>query len=200
MDRIDRMKGNEYPVDPVYPCSRILLQKMQFGSQQIPLDQSRLVTFRPVTADDERLLVRVYGSTRLEELALTNWDEAQRDAFLRMQFAAQQAHYRQTYPDAEHLIILLDTESVGRLYLAEIEAEIRIVDVTILPDHRNAGIGTAIIKQLMEEAATIGKPLRIYVESFNPSLRLFERLGFVKVDESGYSFLLAWQPPARNVP
>lgn len=173
---------------------------MQFGSQQIPLDHSRLVTFRPVTAHDERLLVRVYASTRLEELALTNWDEAQRDAFLRMQFAAQQAHYRQTYPDAEHLIILLDTESVGRLYVAEIEAEIRIVDVTILPEHRNAGIGTAIIKQLMEEAATIGKPLRIYVESFNPSLLLFERLGFVKVDESGYSFLLAWQPPARNVP
>ena len=173
---------------------------MQFASKQIPVDGSRLVTFRPVPADDEPFLISVYGSTRLEELALTNWDDAQRDAFVQMQFAAQQAHYRQTYPNAEHLIILLDGAPVGRLYVAEIEAEIRIVDITILPEHRKAGIGTPIIKQLMGEAAAIEKPLRIYVESFNPSQHLFERLGFVKVDESGYSYLLAWQPnPSRSV-
>ena len=171
---------------------------MQFGSQRIQIAGSRLVTFRPVTADDEPFLIRVYGSTRLEELALTNWDDALRDAFVQMQFAAQQAHYRQTYPNGEHLIILLDGEPVGRLYVAEIEAEIRIIDITMLPEHRKAGIGTPIIRQLMEEAAAIEKPLRIYVESFNPSQRLFERLGFVKVDESGYSYLLAWRPnPSR---
>jgi GNAT superfamily N-acetyltransferase len=173
---------------------------MQFESKQIPLDHSRLVTFRSVTADDEQFLIRVYGSTRLEELALTNWDDAQRDAFVQMQFGAQRAHYRQTYPNAEHLLILLDGEPVGRLYVAEIEAEIRIVDVSLLPEHRKAGIGTAIIRQLMEEAAVIEKPLRIYVESFNPSQRLFERLGFVKVDETGYSYLLAWRPnPSLSV-
>ena len=170
---------------------------MHFGSKQISLDDSRLITFRPATSDDEPFLLEVYGSTRLEELALTNWDQAQRDAFLRMQFTAQQAHYRQTYPEAEHLIILLDGESIGRLYVAEIDAEIRIVDVTILPERRNAGVGTPIVKQLMEEAAAIGKPLRIYVESFNPSRLLFERLGFLKVDESGYSYLLEWRADPR---
>jgi GNAT superfamily N-acetyltransferase len=166
---------------------------MQFGSKRILLDGSRPVTFRPATSDDEPFLLGVYGSTRFEELALTNWDQAQRDAFLRMQFTAQQAHYRQNYPEAEHLIILLNAEPIGRLYVSEIEAEVRIVDVTVLPEHRNAGIGTPIIRRLMEEAATIGKPLRIYVESFNPSRHLFERLGFVKVDESGYSYLLEWR-------
>lgn len=173
---------------------------MQFGLHRISLEDSRLVTFRPVNSaasDDERFLLRVYGSTRLEELVLTDWGEAQRDAFLNMQFTAQQAHYSQHYPDAEHLIILLDGEPAGRLYVAEIEAEIRIVDVTILPEHRNAGVGTPIIRQLMEEAAATGKPLRIYVESFNPAQRLFERLGFVKVDESGYNYLLAWLPHVR---
>lgn len=171
---------------------------MQFASNQIPLDHARLVTFRPVTPEDEPFLLRVYGSTRLEELALTNWDQAQRDAFVQMQFAGQQAHYSQTYPDAEHLIILLEGEPIGRLYVAEIEAEIRIVDITILPEQRKAGIGTPIIRQLMGEAAAIEKSLRIYVETFNPSQRLFERLGFVKVDESGYSYLLAWRAnPSR---
>jgi RimJ/RimL family protein N-acetyltransferase len=169
---------------------------MQFGSNQISLDDSRIVTFRPANSDDESFLLHVYASTRLEELALTNWGDVQREAFVRMQFTAQQAHYRQHYPAAEYLIVLINTEPVGRLYVAEIDAEIRIIDVTILPEHRNAGMGTPIIKRLMEEAALIGKPLRIYVESFNPSRLLFERLGFVKVDESGYNLLLAWRAEA----
>ena len=170
---------------------------MQFGSHRISVDGSREVTFRPAAAADDQFLLGVYGSTRLEELALTNWDEAQRDAFVRMQFNAQQAHYRQNYPEAEHLIIQLNGERAGRLYVAEIETQIRIVDVTVVAEYRNLGIGTAIIRQLMEEAAQIGKPLTIFVETFNRSYRLFERLGFTKADESGYSHLLEWRPESR---
>lgn len=171
---------------------------MEFGSKQIPLDGSSGATFRAADSDDEPFLIDLYGSTRLEELALTNWDEAQCQAFVRMQFTAQQAHYCQHYPEAEHLIILLDGERVGRLYVAEIQTEIRIVDLTILTEHRNADLGTRILRRLKEEAAEIGKPLTIYVESFNPSQRLFERLGFVKTGESGYSHLLEWRPRAES--
>jgi GNAT superfamily N-acetyltransferase len=166
---------------------------MDIRSKRIPLDESRLATFRPATADDESLLLAVYGSTRMEELALTNWDPAQRDAFVKMQYSAQQSHYREHYPEGEHLIILVNDVAVGRLYIAEIADQIRILDITVLPQHRRLGIGTPIIKELMTEAAAIGKPLRIYVESFNPSLRLFERLGFVKSGESGYSYLMEWR-------
>jgi GNAT superfamily N-acetyltransferase len=166
---------------------------MEFGSQRIAFDKSRVVTFRPANTADDQFLLGVYGSTRLEELALTNWDEAQREAFVRMQFNAQQAHYRQHYPEGEHLIILCGEEPVGRLYVAEIKNEIRIIDVTIRPEYRNGQIGTRIIERLMEEAARIGKPLTIYVETFNPSYRLFERLGFMKTGESGYSHLLEWR-------
>lgn len=166
---------------------------MEFGSQRISAHGSRAITFRPAEANDDEFLLGLYGSTRLEELALTNWDEAQREAFVRMQFSAQQSHYRQNYPDAEHLIILLDGEHAGRLYVAEIETQIRIVDITILIEYRNLGMGSAIIKQLMEEAVRIEKPLTIYVETFNPSYRLFQRLGFMKAGETGYSHLFEWK-------
>ena len=171
---------------------------MEIGSKRISLDDSRLVTFRPVTADDEQFLIGVYGSTRTEELTLTNWDQAQRDAFLKMQFTAQQSHYRENYPEGEHLIISVDGSAVGRLYIARIAAEVRILDITVLPEHRNAGIGTPIIKELMAEAEAIGKPLRIYVESYNRSRGLFERLGFAKSGESGYSYLLEWRGRAQR--
>ena len=166
---------------------------MDIGSKEIKLNSSRLVSFRPAVKEDEAFLLGVYGGTRLEELALTNWEQNQKDAFVRMQFAAQQLHYLQQYPKAEHLIVLLDGLSIGRLYIANIETQIRIIDITILPDYRNAGLGTQILKELMEEAKTLDLPLCIYVESFNPSHRLFERLGFLKVSESGYSDLLEWR-------
>jgi len=163
---------------------------MEIGSRTIPIGHSRQVTLRPVTREDEPLLLELYGSTRQEELALTNWDAAQRQAFLRMQFDAQQTHYAAHYPEGEHMAILADGEPVGRLYVADTSGEIRILDITILPQHRGAGIGTLVIEELMREAETLGKPLTIYVESYNPSLRLFERLGFVKTGEQGYSFLM----------
>ena len=38
--------------------------------------------------NDEPFLFQVYAHTRVEELALTNWDPATRQAFLTMQFQA----------------------------------------------------------------------------------------------------------------
>lgn len=166
---------------------------MEIGSKEFSLDDSRSVTFRPVNAEDEPFLVEVYGSTRADELALTNWDQPLRDAFVKMQFSSQQSHYQEHYPGGEHYVILVDSHEAGRLYVAEIEKEVRIMDITMLPRHRNGGIGTPIIRELMAEAAALGKPLRIYVESFNPSLRFFEGLGFVKVEEHGYSYLMEWR-------
>lgn len=166
---------------------------MAIEGKEIRLADKRLVTFRRTTSEDEQFLLGVYESTRQDELALTNWDDAQRDAFVRMQFDAQQTHYRQYYPDGEHVIILLDGIPVGRLYVANLKEKSEILDITLLPQHRSAGIGTPIIKELMAEAALLGKPLQIYVESFNRSLRLFERLGFVKSSQDGYNDVMVWK-------
>ena len=152
------------------------------------------ISFRPAGQDDEAFLIEVYGSTRTEELKVVPWTEAQKEAFLKMQLAAQQQHYQSQYPDADHHVILSDDRPVGRLYVARLSQEIRIVDLALLPEARGRGLGTSIIKDLMDEAARVGKPLRIYVESFNPSLRLFERLGFCKVGEQDFYLLMQWLP------
>ena len=159
-------------------------------------NESAHVTRRPVQESDEPFLLKVYASTRAGELALTPWDEAQREAFLKMQFAAQQMHYQKFYPGATHEIILLKDQPVGRLYVVEEEQNFQILDITILPEHRNTGIATPILKDIQAEAAKAGKSVGIYVETFNPSLRLFERLGFSKVEENGIHFLMQWRPGA----
>jgi ribosomal protein S18 acetylase RimI-like enzyme len=158
----------------------------------VPQGDAR-VTFRPVQPGDEPFLLQVYASTRADELAHVPWDEAQRAAFLNMQFAAQQMHYQTHHPEATHEIILLKDQPIGRVYIDWADHPIQILDITILPEYRNAGIGTPLLKDLQAEAARDGRPLTIYVESFNPSLRLFERLGFSRIRDEGIYLLMEWR-------
>ena len=125
------------------------------------------------------------------------WTREQQEAFVRMQFAAQQEHYGKLEPDANHDIIMFNGRPVGRLYVARTGDKIEIMDITVLPQERNAGIGSGLIKALMDEA-TRSTPLRIYVESYNPSLRLFERLGFRPVGDEGVHLLMEWVPDSPS--
>lgn len=130
----------------------------------------------------------------MEELSLVEWGEGQREAFLKMQFEAQHEYYQIHYADADFQVILLDDEPIGRLYVARWKDEIRLVDISLLPEHRRAGIGTLLLKQLFDEARTAGKPVRIHVEKFNPALRLYERLGFSPIADRGVYLFLEWRP------
>lgn len=157
-----------------------------------PSSEPSNITLRPVREDDHEFLVEVYGSTRAAELALVPWTSEQQQAFIQSQFALQQDHYSQKYPGANHDIIMYGDRQVGRLYVARLDHEIRIVDITVLPGERNAGVGTYLIGQLLDEAKRAGKITSIYVEEFNPSLRLFERLGFSVKEQQGFHLLLEW--------
>lgn len=152
------------------------------------------ITLRDALPADERFLFEVYASTRAEEMALVPWNEEQRKSFLTMQFAAQHSHYREQFPEANYGVILRDDQAVGRLYVLRDKTETRILDITVLPEYRNRGIGTSLLRDLLDEASHSGKPVLIYVETFNPSLRLFERLGFRIMAEEGFNFLLEWRP------
>lgn len=151
------------------------------------------ITLRDVLPEDESFLFDVYASTRAQELAAVPWDDEQRTSFLRMQYAAQHSHYREQFPDASYGVILRDDLPVGRFYVLREQREIRILDLTVLPEYRNEGIGTSLLRSLLEEAAQRGKRVLIYVETFNPSLRLFERQGFKSVAEEGINFLMEWR-------
>jgi ribosomal protein S18 acetylase RimI-like enzyme len=89
---------------------------------------------------------------------------------------------------------MFDDRQVGRLYVARLDHEIRIVDITVLPAEQHAGIGTYLIRQLLDEAKRTGKITSIYVEEFNPSLRLFDRLGFSVREQQGFHLLLERSP------
>jgi ribosomal protein S18 acetylase RimI-like enzyme len=156
------------------------------------------VELRPAGPQDEELLCRVYASTRAEELSVVAWDDALKQAFLRAQFEAQDRWYREHYARASFDVVLADGVPCGRLYVHRGESEIRIVDIALLPSHRGAGVGTALLRDLLDEADAGGKRVTIHVERLNPALRLYERLGFAVAEDKGVYLLLERVPTYVN--
>ncbi len=158
------------------------------------------LSLSPIEDGDAPFLYRVYASTRDAELAVVPWTEAQKSAFLRQQFTAQHTYYQAHYAGAAFQVILCDGHPAGRLYVARWPDEVRIVDIALLPEYRNAGIGTSLLKALQAEAAGARKPVCIHVERFNPALRLYARLGFRRVADHGVYLLLEWsaEPERRS--
>jgi GNAT superfamily N-acetyltransferase len=152
-------------------------------------------TLRPSELGDEDFLFRLYASTRADEMALVNWSDEQKDAFLRMQFQAQTAHYRVYYPHAEYYVIQRDqTTPIGRLIIDRASDSMLIVDIALLPEYRGVGIGTAILQDLMTEATHANLPIILRVEFFNPAMKLYSRLGFVKTREINIYHEMVWTP------
>jgi len=165
----------------------------QVGKAQIHL--------RPARADDAAFLSRVYASTRTEELEQVNWTDEQKAVFLQMQFDAQTDHYKKNYPTAEYLVVERDGLPIGRLTLERKPGQLLMMELSLLPEARNQGIGATLIQGLMDEAAGVGVPLVLRVEFFNPVIRLYTRLGFVKTREvnSVYHEMI-WTPVSVAAP
>jgi ribosomal protein S18 acetylase RimI-like enzyme len=152
---------------------------------------------RPVGAGDGELLLRIYAGTRAQELVVLPWDDAAKAAFLRAQLAAQSAAYAQ-YPGRSNRLVVLGGEPVGRLDVARGEREIMVLDISLLPEHRGRGIGTALLRDVLDEAAAAGKRVRLHVARSNPALRLYRRLGFREVADLGVDLRLEAAPYVKT--
>jgi ribosomal protein S18 acetylase RimI-like enzyme len=152
---------------------------------------------RPETDDDIPFLTWLYASTREEELAAVPWSAAQKQAFLQSQFEAQRHHYRTNIDGCAFDLLERNGAPGGRLYLNRRQTCLHIVDISLIPAWRRRGLGTAILQALQENArAAGGKSVTIFVEKFNPALRLYRRLGFTEIDDCGVYLEMEWLPEA----
>lgn len=151
------------------------------------------VTFRPETDDDAAFSLAVYAASREDELRVLPWTNEQKRTFLAAQFAAQRSFYRDHFPEADFLVILVDGLPAGRLYVRRAAEEIGLVDIALLPAWRNAGIGGALISELLDESRRTGVPVRLHVEHQNPARRLYDRLGFIPIADLGVYVHMEWR-------
>jgi len=151
-----------------------------------------------MTDDDVPFAAAVYMSTRREELAVTGWPQEQQDAFLMMQHEAQHHHYKSHYPGAEWLIIERQGRPVGRLYRMDWPDEIRVMDISLLPEARGTGIGGTILATIQDQARESGKTVSIHVEKNNRARNLYLRLGFGVAEDQGVYDKLVWPAPRSD--
>lgn len=150
---------------------------------------------RPATFQDLDFQRSLYADTRSDEMALVDWSDEQKKSFLHQQFEAQTKHYQNYYPDAVTQIILLNQNIIGRFIRWDTQDYILIVDIALLFEYRNMGIGTILVKDLMNEANSLNLPIILRVEIFNPAIRLYQRLGFVKSRLLEVYQEMVWTPP-----
>lgn len=124
----------------------------------------------------------------------------QRQIFLRMQFDAQRAHYGRHFPLADHTIIAIEDEPVGRTLVNRSREEIRLVDIAILAEHRNAGLGSTLIQELLDESVATGRPVRLHVFKPSRAVGLYERMGFRRTGDEQTHLALEWNPAAAAAP
>lgn len=168
---------------------------MSNSSVTFTLSRGGTVELRPVTESDEQFLLSVYASTRAEELSQVEWTDEQKLMFLRWQFDLQRGEYTARFPDAAYHVIVVDDLPAGRIWVGSDDNQIRLLDIAILPEFQNRGVGTALLQRLIEQAKQAGKPLRHMVFVLNNDAhRFYERLGFTAIEDLGAYKHMEWRP------
>ncbi len=161
------------------------------------IDVSPGVSLRPVVEADRDFLLALYGSTRADELSVVSWTLEERSGFVTMQFEAQDAAYRQTFPAGRFMVVLADGVAVGRLSVARLDGEVRIVDIALTAESRGRGIGTGLLAWVVADADRDDLPVTLHVEPSSRAVGLYGRLGFEVVEHRGIDLFMRRTPPRQ---
>jgi GNAT superfamily N-acetyltransferase len=154
-----------------------------------------LLTLRPArdNEDDAAFLFALFAATRAAEMRAMPIDAKAKDFLLRVQHRSMTETYRREYPNARWEVIELDGAPVGRLVTDVGNACVTYVDIAILPEAQRRGLARRIMLEALEEPRRLGLPAQVSVLMQNvASLRLCERVGFVRVEESPPFVRLEW--------
>ncbi len=135
---------------------------------------------RPAEDTDFEFLYRLKVECLREYIEETwGWDEA----FQRHYFARE-------FDPARLQIVTVNAQDVGEVSLEDKGHELFLAGIYILPAWQNRGLGTGIIRNILDLSRTAGKSVRIQVLKVNPARQLYERLGFEIYGESRTHYLM----------
>ncbi len=152
------------------------------------------VTTRAATEQDDAFLFALFKDVRSAEFAHAPLAPAQLDMLMNIQYAGQKQSYGAQYPGGND-IVLLDGQPIGRMWLYQGPAEHHLVDISLMADFRNLGIGAALLTEAIAAARAAGVRLCCSVAATNHgSLRFHQRLGFQIVGQDEVYYDLAVEP------
>ena len=138
------------------------------------------ISFRPATAEDSAFLYDLHRAAMKQYVVQTwGWDEAWQLNYFQKHFNLEECQ-----------IITFQGKDVGALSVSRRESEVFLKSIEVLPEYQNQGIGTAVIKSILEEAHHAGQPVGLQVLKVNPVRSLYERLGFLTTGETTTHYLM----------
>jgi ribosomal protein S18 acetylase RimI-like enzyme len=144
----------------------------------------RQIALRPSTSEDSDFLYNLRRAALQQYVANTwGWDEAW-----------QRNYFQQHFNPEECQVIMFQGTDVGVLSVRKRETEVFLNFIEVLPEYQNQGIGTAVIKSILEEAHHTGQPVSLQVMKVNPARSLYERLGFLTTGETATHYLMRATP------
>ena len=107
--------------------------------------------------------------------------------------AAQAARIPDRYDCAR--IVVCDGADVGLFKVCREGSPWELIQIQLLPAAQGRGLGAALIRELLADAAAAGVAVELSVLKANPAQRLYARLGFRPVGEAARAYTLRWTPP-----
>ncbi len=92
----------------------------------------------------------------------------------------------------DYQVIYINNQIIGFLKVVFLETEIYLAEIQIAKDYQRLGIGTNLIRSVIEQAQAHHQPLWLKVLKTNPAQSLYQRLGFTTVDESCFHYIMIW--------
>jgi len=152
------------------------------------------IQLRRKDENDSDFLFKLFGEIKIAELNAGSWPQQMQDQLIQMQFTAFEQSVKNEYPFSEDYIILHDSERAGRLQINKEVDHIRVINISLLPAYRNKGIGSGILKKIIQEAESANKPVLLEVDKVNTAVNLYRRLRFEVYEENEIKYGMKYAP------
>jgi ribosomal protein S18 acetylase RimI-like enzyme len=133
----------------------------------------RTVALRPANPGDVEFALGVARET-MREYAIATWGSWQEDR--------ARSGIEKHVLEGQTQIIELGGVPIGIEVVERAPDHMRLLQLFIDPMYQRQGIGSDLIRRLIEEAEQKAVPLRLRVLKVNPAQRLYKRIGFKIVD------------------
>ncbi|HOP06338.1 MAG TPA: GNAT family N-acetyltransferase [candidate division Zixibacteria bacterium] len=143
------------------------------------------ISLRTASDADSEFFFEVTKAALGKYIELTwGWDEDQQ----------RRLHEEKWHIDNSYVVIAEGRE-MGTLRYEEGSERFYVRSLYLLPAWQNRGIGTRIMRLIMDRASSAGLPVGLHVLKNNPARRLYERLGFVIIDQNETHFEMEFKLP-----
>jgi GNAT superfamily N-acetyltransferase len=109
---------------------------------------------------------------------------------LQLDLSRQRDSFALRWHAAEVRIIALRRKEVGWLQTGSSTDAIFVKQLYLEESFQRRGIGSCVMRTVIDEAAHEGKAVTLAVVKMTPARRLYERLGFSLTDEDQYKFYM----------